>query len=211
MAALVRYIQPYGIREVLAPCFAIQGRFVLGRTLGNLFVPPELGLPQIANEHCSDSRFVLDLRFGSIVEVRQYPIAKVLLCIAYTSVNTEFLTLLPIPNTRVEISYGRDPSEPDVTPGLGVVFDDENRQKDPLTSWTDFCNKYPLVFPTGPLTASVTCQPGSTTPTFKKEGILISLQDPYALSMSSAAQAARASGPQARRIAPKRLLPRPAP
>lgn len=208
-SALVRHIRPYSAKEVLAPCFRVAKRFVLGRTLGNLYVPLELGLPQLTNERCVDARFVLDLQNGSIVEVRQYPAAKVLLCIAYASLRAEFVSLPPLHGSRVEITYRRDHSVSTTQPDLGQVFENVPRANLSQSSWHHFCINYHSIFPTGPLTATVTSQPGSATATFKKESITVTINDSYAMSFSSTAQSARAGGSQARRIAPKPLLPRP--
>lgn len=208
-SALVRHYRPYSAKEVLAPCFRVAERYILGRTLGNLFVPAELGIPQLANERCADARFVLDLQNGSIVEVRQYPAAKTLLCIAYASLRAEFVSLLPHHGSRVEITYRRDHSVPTSQADVGQVFENLPRGDVSQTSWHHFCINYHSIFPTGPLTATVTSQPGSATATFKKESIMVTVNDQYAMSFSSSAQAARAGASQARRIAPKRLLPRP--
>ncbi|CAN8067584.1 unnamed protein product [Agarophyton chilense] len=107
-AALVRSVRPYSAKEVLVPCFRIASHFILGRVLGKLFVPSELGLSHLVSEPCADARFVLDMRHGSIVELRRYASSKTLLCVAYSKRRTEFVTLPPVHYSRVEISYQPD-------------------------------------------------------------------------------------------------------
>lgn len=206
-AALVRHLNPSSCREVLAPCFCVDGRYILGRTLGNLYVPPELGIPQLATEPCADARFVLDLQNGSIVEVRQYPDAKALLCVAYASLRAEFLSLPPFHGSRVEMTYRRDQSASPPQPDFGHLFEHMPRAQG---SWHQFCTNYGNIFPTGALTATVAAEPGPAVASFKNESIMVTYNDPYAMTFSHAQSSLR-PGSQARRIAPKRLLPRPPP
>lgn len=204
-SAIVRHLKPYSSREVWAPCFGAGGRFILGRTLGDLYVPTELGIPQLANERCADARFVLDLQYGSIVEVRQYPATKVLLCIAYVSLRAEFMSLPPFHGSRVEITYRRDQSASPPQPDFGHLFEHMPRAQE---SWHQFCTNYGSIFPTGALTATVSAEPGPAVATFKNESVMVTYNDPYVMTFSHAQSSLRPSS-QARRIAPKRLLPRP--
>lgn len=108
-AALVRHVRPYGRREVLVPCFAISNRYILGRLLGSLHVPTELGLTQLSNEQqYAEARFVLDLHHGSIVEFRHYASCNVVLCVGYAGQRVEFVVVPPSHFARTEISYSRD-------------------------------------------------------------------------------------------------------
>lgn len=226
-SSLVRIIQPYACREVLAPCFRVASRFILGRTLGNLFVPSELSLPLLPSDRHPDSRFVLDLHHGSIVEVRNYPASRILLCIAYASRSAEYIALPPAHFARVEITYRRDPSpdtsyhQPPVSssqhpplPPIGSLFNTQSsatRLALPAASWHHFCTNYAAVLPTGPLVATVSAEPGPPTPTVKAEAIFVSLNDQLPMTFSHTYPAARTGGIHARRLAPKRLLPRPSP
>lgn len=202
--ALVRHYSPYNSREVLAPCFRVADRFVLGRTLGNLFVPTELGLPHLLQEPCVDARFVLDLQEFAIVEVRQYASADALLCLAYSSLSAEFLSLPPFRSSRVEISYMKE--QPDAAEEAASA---EEFRNSATVTWLQFCHNYSKLFPTGSVTATVRSSPGPTTHTFKKESIYTTINDPYSATFTSSALSASRTGVQARRIAPKRLLPRP--
>lgn len=107
-SSLVRHIHPYAQREVLVPCFSVDNRFILGRSLGSLHIPTELGLPHIVSERCTDARFVLDLHHGSIVETRHYAATSTFLCIAHTAKSVEYIALPPLAFMRVHITFRRD-------------------------------------------------------------------------------------------------------
>lgn len=279
-AALVRHVRPYASREVLAPCFGVGPRFVLGRALGALHVPTELGLAHLQAEKCTDARFVLDLHYGSIVQIRHYAISNTVLCIAHASKHAEYVAVPPTQYARVEITYQRDtsaahmdapvPQRQDIghPSSLSQVITqqvstqhethhflsrqlheqqhfsqsqqqaeqfqqheqehehfvpqqeqqelilgrppNELRQGHRQWSWHEFCINYGTLFPTGPLIATIRSEPGSASAVFKKESIIITLNDGYAMTFCTA-NAAQVGGTQARRIAPKRLLPRPTP
>lgn len=270
-AALVRHVRPYARREVLAPCFGIGQRFILGRLLGTLHIPEELGLTHLDSEKCADARFVLDLRFGSLVEVRHYATSNIVLCVAYAAKRAEFVAVPPSHYARVEITYRRDVSAShmdvpvsrsqdirlqttptDIDPGrprlhhdpqlqlasphlaLGQHFQQMHfhqqqgqleHQQEELNigrheleahgqhrqwSWHDFCINYGSFFPTGPLIATITSEPGSSSAVMRKESIIVTVNDGYAMTFCIS-NVPRGGSVQARRIAPKRLLPRPAP
>eukprot|EP00178_Gracilaria_changii_P008947 TRINITY_DN2664_c0_g1_i1.p1 TRINITY_DN2664_c0_g1~~TRINITY_DN2664_c0_g1_i1.p1 ORF type:complete len:333 (+),score=45.39 TRINITY_DN2664_c0_g1_i1:805-1803(+) len=75
------------------------------------------------------------------------------------------------------------------------------------SSWHNFCLNYALLFPTGAVAATVTREPGPVNAAVKKETIVISLNDPYAMTFSDANSPSGAAF--FRRQAPRRLLPRP--
>lgn len=266
--ALVKHIRPYGKREVLVPCFAVGGRFVLGRTIGNLHVPAELGLG-LAGVALSvvDARFVLDLHHGSIVEVRYFHFARCALCIGYTARTAEYVTLPPVPCNRLVASYDRDHSDSQLHRHQdqgqeGQEEDEEEEEEDEdeeeeveeerghasalggtgasasasasvrglgrghqgqgevaqgprrFWTWQEFCSNYFRCLPCGPLVVRMGrgggTESGNENRMQKKETVIISVNDPYALSLC-VSEAGRSTSNQARRIAPKRLLPRPTP
>ncbi|PXF43093.1 hypothetical protein BWQ96_07179 [Gracilariopsis chorda] len=237
VSSLVRSVRPYSAREVFAPCFRIATHFILGKTLGKLFVPTELGLPHLTTEPCADARFVLDLQHGSIVEVRRYAATKALLCVAHAKRRTEFLTLPPLHFSRVEISYQPDASagacpttagdqltsvaSTSAAPISASISVQSSSHLSPLfeqveetsraaliqSSWHHFCVNYSSIFPTGALAATVTTEPGSVSAVVKKEIIVTSINDAYALTFSDPTSPLGTG--LFRRQAPRRLLPRP--
>ena len=203
MASLVRHIEPYSCREILAPCFRVASRFILGRVLGKLHVPSELGIPQIVAESCADARFVLDLQNGSIVQMRHYPhIAN--LCVAFAANRAEFLSLVPSNVGRVEVTYRRDQATSSDLESFQLS------RANVQMSWDHFCKNYDSFFPTGALNAAVNSQPGQATTTFKNENIKVTVNDKYAMEFSTETMSIKEQE-RARRIAPRRLLPRPTP
>lgn len=207
-SSLVRYFRSSSNREVLAPCFRVASRFILGRSLGDLFIPSELGLPHLRSEQCGDARFVLDLQHGSIVETRQYTHSKSVLCIAYAARQTEFLSLPPQNFCRVEITYTRDESASSGHQN-DILFSQGPQPSISQSSWHHFCLNYSSIFPTGPLLASVSSDPGPANETLKRETITVTTNDSYAMNFALSHPSSRTGGSQARRIAPRRLLPRP--
>lgn len=252
-SSIVRHLQPYAIKEVLVPCFSIANRFVLGRCLGSLHIPDEIRSSHISSDICTDSRFVLDLHYGSIVESRIYTPSNKSMCVAYTSKRNEYLTTPPFPPARVEIAFRHDQAEslfeseayvPSIAPGatpsslitsqaphtsIAASADLELTENLPSSfhspfqtalpeasrtdtqlqpTWQHFCANYGIFLPTGPLIATVVATPGPVSARYRKESINVTMNDPYAMSFCVNGPSQVHVG-QARRIAPKRLLPRP--
>lgn len=250
-ASLVRHVQPHAKKEVLAPCFSISNRFILGRCLGTLHIPEEFGISGELPGKCTDARFVLDLYFGSVVESRYYALSNLYILIGYTSTKFEYLAFPPFPLGRVEISFCRDfetyptPSSISSTPfsipltqyplgplsapsafqslsqAPGVTESLASSEIIPAPqptvlhsrsqvrfTWKYFCSNYGSFLPSGPLVATVETEPGPATSRSRKEFITVTLNDPYA-EMFCFDDNSRSTFGHSRRVAPKRLLPRP--
>lgn len=166
---------------VLAPCFLISARWVLGKVLGEVYAPigPQR-VPAVA-------RFVLDLATGALVEARAYGADGVVYA-AHVRATKEYVWA----GERAELGYQRADGTP-----LSL-------SPDAPPSWPAFRSSYGAYLPEGDVRAVALGGRGGA----RIESIVVHLEHPL---VARYAIPDRPSVPPFRSAShtPRRLLPRP--